>query len=103
MDDRAALIDRLAGVRAHRDEFVGLVESGSISLDQIFTKAAHDPVVADTKLLGLLQALPDVGKVQSRRALEQLGLHDHIKVGSVPSAAINRISGALADNILGAR
>ena len=77
---------KAAAVRAHRDAIEARVEAGELSLAALFAGAGEDAVLAETKLLGLVESIPDIGKVQSRRAFESVGLAETVRVGAVPAA-----------------
>ena len=49
---------------------------GSITLRELFGRAAHDEVVAKTKVLAVLESLPGVGKVKARRTMEEIGISE---------------------------
>lgn len=81
---RQEVLERIAAVRSARETVRAGVRSGDVSYDDIFTKAAENPAIADMLLLPLIEVIPDVGKVQSRRALESLGLDETILVRDLP-------------------
>jgi hypothetical protein len=74
---------RAEAVREHRRLFKETVLSGETGLAQIFDAALVDPVLGETKLLGLVEAIPDIGKVQTRRTFEAVGLAETVRVGAV--------------------
>jgi len=78
---------KAAAVRAHREAIEARVEQGELSLAELFVGADEDPVLAETKLLGLVESIPDIGKVQSRRAFESVGLAETVRVGAVTAAS----------------
>ncbi len=47
---------------------------GSLSLADLLTQSDDDEVVGKTKVLAALEALPGVGKVKARRAMEEIGI-----------------------------
>ncbi|MGH9149912.1 MAG: hypothetical protein ACRD0F_06175, partial [Acidimicrobiales bacterium] len=51
--------------RRRRAEVLGLVGAGGIDLDGILALADADPLVAATKAVVLVEALPGVGKVRA--------------------------------------
>lgn len=72
-----------AKVRAHRDEFMDQVTAGEVSLDDVFERAAADPVLASMKVLGTIEGQPDYAKVQTRRAFGDLGISEAAHIGHV--------------------
>lgn len=86
---------KAAAVRAHREAIEARVETGELSLDALFAGAGEDPVLAETKLLGLVESIPDIGKVQSRRAFESVGLAETVRVGAVDESTQTALAGVL--------
>ena len=80
---RREVFERVSQTRAQRADFEALVEGGGVDLGAIFARAESDPVIAGMKLLPLLEALPEVGKVQSRRALAAAGIAESERAGAI--------------------
>lgn len=72
-----------AKVRAHRDAFADQVEAGDVPLTDVFSRAGADPVLASMKVLGVIEGQPNLGKVQTRRAFEELGISEAAHIGDV--------------------
>lgn len=68
------LFERIDAVRRHRDGFLEELSTGALDLDALFARADTDAVIASMKVLPAVEALPDSGKVQTRRAFEELGI-----------------------------
>ena len=49
----------------------------------VFERAADDPIVAGTKMLTVLEALPAVGKVKARRTMDTIGIAQSRRVRGV--------------------
>lgn len=95
-DAYGELFDRIDGVRLHRAAFLAEISAGSLSVVDLFDRASTDPVVASMKVLPAIEALPDSGKVQTRRAFEELDIAEDAHIGDVPSDAVQNLVGALA-------
>ena len=80
---RASVYAKVATVRSERNSFRSRVRERSADLVDIFTEAERSNVLATMKLLPLIEVIPDVGKVQSRRALAAVGLEDTVLVQDV--------------------
>lgn len=80
---RREVYERVAETRGQRADYEAVIESGGADLGAIFARAETDPVIGGMKLLPLLEALPDVGKVQSRRALAAAGIAESERAGAV--------------------
>lgn len=94
-DSYTALFDRIAAVRAHRDAFGAELESGSLSLDDLFSRGAVDPVIASMKVLPAVEALPNAGKVQTRRAFEDVGIAEDALIGDVQASQLAQLPEAM--------
>lgn len=95
-DAHRALFDRIEAVRAHREAFLTEVSSGTVSSADVFERASRDPVVASMKVLPAIENLPDSGKVQTRRAFEEVGIEEDALIGDVAAAAIVALPDAMA-------
>jgi uncharacterized protein YjiS (DUF1127 family) len=73
-DDRAAALAKAAEARRARAELKQLLKMGSLSLRDAIDRSANDEVIAKTKVLTVLESLPRLGKVKSRRLLEDIGI-----------------------------
>ncbi len=67
---------RVAEVKAHREAFEADLASGSFSIAEVFERASADPVLAGMKVLPAIEALPETGKVSTRRAFGDLGISE---------------------------
>jgi hypothetical protein len=71
---RAAALEKAAQARRARSELKSLLKMGSLTLREAIERAATDEVVAKTKVLTVLESLPKLGKVKSRRLMEEVGI-----------------------------
>jgi hypothetical protein len=71
---RAAALQKAAEARRARSELKSLLKMGSLTLREAIERAATDEVVAKTKVLTVLESLPKLGKVKSRRLMEEVGI-----------------------------
>ncbi len=94
--ERSAAFESVAHTRAARSTFEEAVERGELDLEGIFARGDMDPVIGTMKILPLLEALPEVGKVSSRRALEAAGIAESARVGAVDGGRRSRLAEALA-------
>jgi hypothetical protein len=94
MSRRAALA-AAEDVRRRRAEVVGEIAAGRVTLDEAFELADLDELVARVKLLSLLESVPGVGKVGSRRMLASLGIPESTRTGAVGPDDRRRLLDAL--------
>lgn len=76
-EQRAKALEKAALARQKRAEIKQLLKSGSLSLGDLYEKAESDPIVAGIKVSAVLSSLPRVGKVKSKRIMEDLGIADN--------------------------
>jgi hypothetical protein len=80
---RRAVLAAAEDVRRRRAEVVGDLTAARMTLGEAFELADRDDLVARIKLLSLLQSVPGVGKVGSRRLLGSLGIPEIARTGAV--------------------
>lgn len=66
-----------------RAELKAGLRAGRLDLEAVFARAEDDKVVADTKLLAILESLPNIGKVRSRRTMADIGISERQRVRGV--------------------
>jgi len=79
-EHRAAALQRAQAARRQRAEVKELLSTGSLTLAEVLERAEHDPVLAGTKVAPLLVALPGMGKVSTKRLMEEIGIHENRKL-----------------------
>lgn len=79
---RAAL-EKAAEARAVRAQLKADLQAGRTDLATVFGRAAKEKIVADTKILTILESLPNIGKVRSRRTLAELQISERQRVRGV--------------------
>ena len=84
-EQRRAALEKAAEARRVRAQLKLDLQNGTIALHDVFARADHEKVVADTKILVVLESLPNIGKVRSRRTLEELHISERQRVRGVGS------------------
>ncbi len=77
MPNQQATAEALAGAKEQRRvraELLSDIAVGAISLEQALERAKSDLLVSKIKLLPVIESLPNMGKVTSRRLLASLNL-----------------------------
>jgi hypothetical protein len=75
-EQRDAARAKAAEARRVRAEVKNLLKMGTLSLPALFERAESDDIVAKMKVVQAIEALPGVGKVKARRAMEEIGIAD---------------------------
>ena len=79
-EQRQAALEKAAIARRARAELKERLKMGSITLAELLQEAERDETVGKTKVLAALEALPGVGKVKARRAMEDIGIAETRRV-----------------------
>lgn len=77
---REAALAKAAEARRVRAEVKVQLKDGAITFTELLERAAHDELVAKTKVLTILESLPGVGKVKARRTMEQIGIAESRRI-----------------------
>ena len=79
-DARRAALAKAAEARRVRANLKQALKAGELGLADVLARAESDEVVAMTKILTILEALPGVGKVKSRRTMASIGISESRRV-----------------------
>ena len=95
-EQRARALEKAAEARRRRAEVREMLMSGSLTLAGVLERADADELVAGMKVRSVLQALPGLGKVKSRRLMEDLDIAENrsIMAASAPVQSVTRSSRA---------
>ena len=75
-DERRAALNKAIEARRARAELKVNLKTGSLTFPQVIDLAESNDVVAKTKVLTVLEALPGVGKVKARRMMSTIGISE---------------------------
>ena len=71
---RDAALAKAAEARRVRADLKTRLKDGEITFASVLERAETDELVAKTKVLTIIEALPGVGKVKARRTMERIGI-----------------------------
>ena len=77
---REAALAKAAEARRVRAELKTQLKDGHVSFADVLDRADGEELVAKTKVLTLLEALPGVGKVKARRTMERIGIAESRRI-----------------------
>ncbi|MEM9203206.1 MAG: integration host factor, actinobacterial type [Actinomycetota bacterium] len=77
---REAALAKAAHARQVRAELKAQLRDGAIVFADVLDRAETDEFVAKTKVLTILESLPGVGKVKSRRTMERIGIAESRRI-----------------------
>ncbi len=96
----ATLFASISEVLEHREAFIAELQTGSVSLAEVFSRAADDPVLHSMKVLPAIEALPETGKVSTRRAFGELGIDEAALISDVSAEMVDALPDAIVRNAL---
>lgn len=91
--------EALAKARHTREVWAELkrqVAAGELALPDVFARADRDDTVANIKVLKVLESLPNIGKIRSRRLLDDLGISESRRLRGVGERQRKRLIERLA-------
>lgn len=77
---RQAALEKAAEARRVRAELKTQLKEGEIVFADVLDRAESEELVAKTKILTILEALPGVGKVKARRTMESIGIAESRRI-----------------------
>lgn len=77
-EQRAAALEKAAEARAARAELKNQLKNGQLSLAEAL--ASTDSTVGKLKVKALLESLPGVGKVKTKKIMDEIGIADNRRV-----------------------
>ena len=78
-EEKLHALEKAQRMRRQRAEIREQLKSGKITLQDVLSQA-DDDVVGRMRVSYLLQSLPQIGKVTSRRIMEEIGIHENRRV-----------------------
>lgn len=66
-------------MRSERAELRGQLKKGAISLEEVLAQS-DDEVVARMRVAYLIESLPQIGKVTSKKIMEEIGINQNRRV-----------------------
>jgi hypothetical protein len=94
-EQRRAALARAAEARRVRAEVKESLRSGDIGLAGVLERAAVDEHVDRLKVLALLESVPGLGKVKSRRLMAEIGIAESRRVKGLGPAQRKALLAAL--------
>ncbi|HOB91274.1 MAG TPA: integration host factor, actinobacterial type [Bacillota bacterium] len=78
--EKAAALKKAQEVRSKRSQMRAKLKSGELTLDQVLAGAKDDEVIARMKVAYLLESLPRIGKIRSRKLMQDIGIDESRRV-----------------------
>ena len=99
VEQRKAALARAAEARQVRAEVKESLRSGEIGLSDVLERAAVDEHVDRLKVLSLLESVPGLGKVKSRRLMAEIGIAESRRVKGLGPAQRKALLAALPTDL----
>ena len=71
------LLARAAEARRTRAEIKQLLKTGSLHFSEVLERAEEDDLVAGTKIHAIIVSMPGMGKVATKRLMEDIGIAEN--------------------------
>lgn len=88
--EKRKALEKAQLMRSKRAELRAKLKSGSISLQEVL-ESKDDEVVAKMRVVYLIQSLPQVGKVTSKKIMEEIGINENRRVQGLGKRQINAL------------
>jgi hypothetical protein len=79
-EQRKQALERAAEARRVRAEAKELLKTGSMTLAELFTKAADDELIAGLKVESLIASMPGTGKIKAKRLMDSVGIAENRRI-----------------------
>ncbi|MBT8211520.1 MAG: integration host factor [Acidimicrobiia bacterium] len=79
-EQRQAALAKAGEARRQRAEMKELLSTGSLTFSEVLERAETDDIVAGTKITAVLVSLPGMGKVKTKRLMEEHGIADNRRI-----------------------
>lgn len=73
-DARREALEKAKRARQVRAQLKHMLKSGEVQLHEVLDRAATAPALAKMRVVEVLEALPNVGKVTAARLMDELGI-----------------------------
>lgn len=77
--EKLQALQKAQRMRSERARIRGKLKSGEMTLQEVFDNT-DDDVIGRMRVSYLLQSLPQIGKVTSRRIMDEIGIHENRRV-----------------------
>lgn len=84
-EQRRAALQKAAEARKVRAEVKELLKTGSLTFAEVLERAETDEIVAGTKVSAILVSIPGLGKVKSKRLMEEHGISENRRLRGLGS------------------
>jgi len=94
-EQRKSALQKATETRQRRAQLRKQLKAGEVKAGQVLRKS-EDPIVGRMKVSSLLESLPGLGKVRSKKIMEELGIDASRRIGGLGSRQRDALSAKLS-------
>lgn len=89
-EEKLSALQKAQEMRSKRAELRARLKRGELTLKDVLEKA-DDEVIAKMRVSYLIQSLPQVGKVTSKRIMDEIGINENRRVQGLGKRQISEL------------
>lgn len=90
LEEKKKALDKAQRMRSKRAELRAKLKKGALSLQEVLD-SCNDEVIAKMRVAYLIQSLPQVGKVTSKKIMEEIGINENRRVQGLGKRQIDAL------------
>ncbi|HHT74344.1 MAG TPA: integration host factor [Firmicutes bacterium] len=89
-EEKLSALQKAQEMRSKRAELRARLKKGTITLREVL-ESADDEVIAKMRVSYLIQSLPQVGKVTSKKIMDEIGINENRRVQGLGKRQIDEL------------
>lgn len=89
-EQKAKALEKAQEMRSKRAKLRDKLKKGETSLEEVL-RASDDEVIGKMRVIYLIQSLPQVGKVTSKRIMDEIGINENRRVQGLGKRQIDAL------------
>ena len=89
-EQKAKALEKAQEMRSKRAKLRDKLKKGETSLEEVL-RASEDEVIGKMRVIYLIQSLPQVGKVTSKRIMDEIGINENRRVQGLGKRQIDAL------------
>ncbi len=79
-EEKMEALAKAQRMRSGRAELRKKLKKGEVTLKEVLDQADNDEIISKMRVIYLLQSLPKIGKVRSKKLMEEIGINESRRV-----------------------
>jgi len=79
-EEKMEALAKAQRMRSERAELRKKLKKGEITLKEILEQADSDEIISKMRVIYLLQSLPKIGKIRSKKLMEEIGINESRRI-----------------------